>query len=88
MTNKIRSVLYIGVTSNLLTRIEQHRKNIGSKFTQKYNIKYLLYFEEYDIPTDAIAREKRLKKWKRSWKLDLIKKKNPDLIDLYPFLVE
>jgi putative endonuclease len=82
MSNKNRTVLYIGVTSNLFARVEEHRKYNGSKFTTKYKCYDLIYFECYHYIEEAIAREKQLKKWKRSWKEELINTLNPDLVDL------
>jgi putative endonuclease len=77
LTNEYRTTLYIGVTSNLKQRIQQHYEGKGSKFTSKYNIKYLIYFEEFSDIKQAISREKQLKDWHRDWKIDLIKKQNP-----------
>ncbi len=82
MSNKTRSVLYIGVTSDLHTRVYQHRNNQGLKFTKKYRCRYLIYYEVFDDIEAALTREKQLKKWKRQWKLDLIKKSNPGVRDL------
>jgi putative endonuclease len=82
LSNKNRSVLYIGVTSELRTRIFHHKFEKGSKFTHKYHCFCLLYYEAYDSIEAAISREKQLKKWKRSWKIDLIRKMNPGLYDL------
>ena len=79
LTNKYRTTLYIGVTSNLVIRITEHQNGIGSEFTKKYNIKDLIYFEKYNDINQAIAREKQLKNWKRDWKLNLIKEQNPNL---------
>ena len=82
MSNKNRSVLYIGVTSDLGTRINQHHNGDGSGFTLKYRCYDLVYFECYESIEYAIQREKQLKKWKRIWKEELIRKMNPDMIDL------
>lgn len=83
MSNKSRSSLYIGVTSDLKKRIWEHRHHIHEdSFTAKYNICELLYFEESSEIEDSIAREKQLKGWTRKKKLDLIRKKNPALEDL------
>ncbi|MFB9055011.1 GIY-YIG nuclease family protein [Formosa undariae] len=79
VTNTHRTTLYIGVTSNLITRITNHQNGIGSIFTKKYNLKDLIYYEEFSDIKQAIAREKQLKNWKRVWKLNLIKQKNPTL---------
>ena len=83
ITNKMRSVIYTGVTSNLKIRIWQHRNGKGSIFTNKYNIKYLVYFEEYSSIVRAIEREKQIKRWNRQWKMELIRTINPDLRDLW-----
>jgi len=75
MTNLHGTVLYIGITSNIDRRIIEHKWKLDkNSFTAKYNINKMLYFEEYDNPTDAIKREKQLKGWTRQKKLDLIKK--------------
>lgn len=72
-------MLYIGVTANLRDRVAQHSSGVGSLFISKYNCHFLIYYEEFNDIKLAIAREKELKKWKRLWKLELIKKINPDL---------
>ncbi len=76
-------MLYIGVTSDLKKRISDHKNEIGSSFTQKYHLKYLIYFEEFTAIEQAIAREKQLKNWHKDWKWNLIKSINPELKDLY-----
>jgi len=78
LCNKPNGVLYVGVTGGLEDRIERHTKGEGSK----YNVHRLVYFEEYQYINDAIAREKKLKKWKRQWKIELIEKNNPVWKDL------
>lgn len=83
VSNKSRTVLYIGVTSDLETRIYQHRTGEGSKFTKKYNCHDLVYYEVFDGIEAAIAREKTLKKWNRRWKEELITAFNPQLRDLW-----
>ncbi len=83
MSNKLRTTLYIGVTSDLETRVYQHRAGEGSKFTKVYNCHDLIYYEIYDEIESAIAREKVLKRWNRRWKEDLIKEFNPRLKDLW-----
>jgi putative endonuclease len=82
ITNYNKTVLYIGVTDNLIRRIIEHKFGFGSSFTSKYNLKYLVYFEEYHYVNDAIVREKELKGWRRERKLKLVKKDNPLLLDL------
>jgi putative endonuclease len=74
--------LYIGVTNNLLTRLEQHRSGRGSEFVRKYGVYRLVHVEEFISPQDAIAREKQLKNWHRDWKIRLIEEDNPDWSDL------
>jgi putative endonuclease len=82
MSNKNRTTLYIGVTSNLTARVLEHRSGEGSKFTSKYNCFDLIYFEYHPSIVAAIAREKQLKNWHRDWKMNLIKSENPELLDL------
>jgi len=83
MTNKNKSVLYIGVTGNLRKRIYEHKKGYCKEsFTRKYNLLKLLHYEEYNNPNIAIAREKQLKAWNRQWKERLINKHNKDWTDL------
>jgi putative endonuclease len=74
--------LYIGVTSNIVCRIEQHKEKVFEGFTAGYNCNRLVYYERHSTPTTAIAREKQLKGWSRSKKLALIQKMNPTWIDL------
>ena len=83
MTNKSNSVLYIGVTSDLNARVIQHRMGEGGEFTKKYNCNKLVYYEFHDSIERAIHREKRLKKWNRKWKEELIVKSNPNWVDFY-----
>jgi putative endonuclease len=75
--------LYIGVTNDLARRIYEHREGLLKGFTKKYNIKILVYYEEFDDIGFAIQRKKDLKKWKRSWKLQLIEDVNQNWEDLY-----
>src|SRR6266513_4275122 len=75
--------LYLGVTNDLIRRIYEHRTKAVRGFTSKYNITRLVWFEIYDDPISAISREKELKKWKRTWKTELIEAQNPNWDDLY-----
>ena len=75
--------VYIGITNDLVRRVYEHRIKAVRGFTSKYNITQLVWFEVYDDPVSAITREKELKKWKRSWKIQLIEKENPQWNDLY-----
>jgi len=82
VASKRNGTLYIGVSSSLLQRIAQHREGLFDGFTSKYGVKMLVWFEQHSTMEFAIQREKRLKKWKRGWKLDLIEQSNPDWCDL------
>ena|ERR1035437_2105509 len=82
MSNAYNNVLYIGVTNNLIRRIAEHKAKINKGFTYKYNCDKLVYYEEFDLIVEAIAREKQLKNWKREWKNELVNTKNPDWKDL------
>ena len=88
LTNKPRGTLYIGMTNNLVRRGYEHRNGLADGFTKKYSLKMLVYFEVFNRVEDAILREKRLKKWNRQWKIDLIEKVNPNWDDLYEKLVK
>jgi putative endonuclease len=79
--------LYIGVTSDLIRRIHEHRTGVVEGFTKKYGVHRLVYFEDTDSVEAAITREKQLKKWNRAWKIELIEKTNPDWSDLYETLI-
>jgi putative endonuclease len=84
LTNKINTVLYIGVTTDLHARICEHREKVDpNSFTAKYNCYKLLYYESFSRIEEAITREKQMKKWKREWKEKLIAVKNPNWIDLF-----
>jgi len=83
LASKRNGTLYIGVTSNLIKRIYEHKNNFIEGFTKKYNVHSLVYYEMTEDVTSAIEREKQLKKWKRNWKIELIEKKNPEWKDLY-----
>jgi len=83
LASRINGTLYIGVTSDLVKRVYQHKEKTFEGFTSKYNVNRLVYFEIYEDITEAIAREKRLKHWRRSWKLELIERVNPQWADLY-----
>ncbi len=82
MSNYKLSTLYTGVTNNLERRVLEHKLGKGSKFTEKYKLRKLIYFEEAELIEDAIEREKQLKRWHRDWKWNLIKTTNPNLNDL------
>ena len=86
MANKTRGTMYVGVTSDLQRRAWEHRSKAVPGFTAKHNIDRLVYFEMFDDIEQAIRREKRLKRWYRSWKVKEIEEKNPNWVDLAPTL--
>jgi putative endonuclease len=79
--------LYIGVTSDLIRRIWEHKEKLAEGFTAQYGVDKLVYYEQFHDAEYAIGREKRLKKYNRKWKLDLIEKSNPEWKDLYEELL-
>ena len=87
LASKKGGTLYVGVTSNLPRRIYEHELGIASKFTKKYDVKRLVWFEEYALISQAITREKTIKKWPRQWKINTIEENNPDWNDLKKHLV-
>ena len=87
MAHKKGGTLYIGVTNNLLKRVVEHKSALVGGFTKKYGTHKLVYYEQTSDIMSAIVREKRLKKWNRKWKIDLIEKNNPNWDDLYDSLV-
>ena len=86
LASKYYGTLYIGVTNDLLGRVEAHRGGMGSGFTSKYGVSRLVFYEPFGDITVAIQREKTLKHWVRDWKINLIERENPHWIDLYPAL--
>ena len=82
LSNKINSTLYVGMTNDLKRRIFEHKNKLIPGFTEKYNVNKLVYFETVSDVKAAIQREKNLKNWNRSWKIELIKKNNPTFKDL------
>ena len=83
MTNKYNTVLYTGVTNNLMRRVWEHKEGSGSIFTNRYRVIKLVYYESYEDINIAIAREKQIKGGSRQKKIDLINNLNPDWNDLY-----
>jgi putative endonuclease len=83
LASKKNGVLYNGMTNDLMKRVFEHKKKMIDGFTKKYNVNKLVYYELTNQPQDAINREKRLKKWKQEWRIELIEKMNPNWKDLY-----
>ena len=75
--------LYIGVTSDLVQRVWQHKNDLVEGFTERYGVHMLVWYELHETMESAIAREKALKKWNRAWKIELIENSNPNWADLY-----
>jgi putative endonuclease len=83
LASRKNGTLYIGVTSDLLKRIYEHKQNLVDGFTKKYNVHTLVYYEVHNDILEAITRERRIKKWNRRWKMRLIEKMNSEWKDLY-----
>jgi len=86
MADRYRGTIYTGVTSDLAARVHAHRNGRGSKFCIRYGLKRLVYAQHFDRIDEAIAAEKAIKKWLRTWKIELIERANPDWDDLYEML--
>jgi putative endonuclease len=87
LASQRNGTLYIGVTSDLVQRVWQHKNDVVEGFTKEYGVHILVYYELHDDMENAILREKRLKKWNRAWKLRLIEEKNPEWNDLYASII-
>lgn len=87
MTDRLRGTLYIGVTNKLSRRIYEHREGLYPGFTQTYGLKRLVWYEPFERMTNAIQREKSLKRWPRDWKINLIERENPHWDDLYTGII-
>jgi putative endonuclease len=87
LANNRNGTLYIGVTSDLVKRVWEHKSDLIEGFTKKYAVHRLVYYEMHPDMLAAIAREKQLKKWNRAWKLELIEERNPDWKDLWDDLL-
>jgi len=88
ITNQPRGTLYIGVTSQFIVRIGQHRDGAFEGFSKRYGLKRLVWYERHSSMTAAIQREKSLKRWRREWKVNLIEQDNPNWDDLYRQIME
>ena len=87
LASKKNGTLYVGVTSNLIKRIWEHKNNLTEGFTKRYEVHYLVWYEMHECMESAIQREKRIKGWKRAWKMELIENNNPNWQDLYHTIV-
>ncbi|MBL7069369.1 MAG: GIY-YIG nuclease family protein [Candidatus Omnitrophica bacterium] len=88
LASRRNGTLYIGVTNNLAKRVYEHKNDLVSGFTQKYKVHKLAYYESYNDVNEALVKEKRLKKWNRQWKIELIEKFNPEWRDLYDDIIK
>jgi putative endonuclease len=87
LASRRNGTLYLGVTSDLIKRVWRHKQGLADGFTRRYGVYTLVWYEIHPSMRSAIQREKRMKKWRRRWKLALIEEQNPDWNDLYPELV-
>ena len=88
MSNRLNGTLYVGVTSDVVRRVYEHRTGAIAGFTKRYALHRLVWFEWHDDIVSAITREKQIKNWRRNWKVWLIHEYNPNWEDLYPGLLE
>jgi putative endonuclease len=86
VASKPYGTLYVGVTSDLLKRVFEHKSKAVPGFTSRYGIDKLVWFEPHNSVESAICREKQIKEWRRNWKISLIERENPHWVDLYPSL--
>ncbi len=87
LASKRNGTLYVGVTSDLIKRVWEHKNNVVKGFTERYSVHQLVWYELHETMESAIWKEKMLKNWKRVWKLELIEKRNPNWQDLYETIV-
>ena len=87
MADRYRGTIYVGVTADLVARIQLHREGRGSKFCKRYGLNRLVWAEWSESIDDCISHEKRMKRWRRSWKIELVEKGNPEWKDLYETLL-
>jgi putative endonuclease len=87
LASHYQGTLYIGVTSDLVARIWQHREHVVDGFTKQYRVEQLVWYEQHESMESAILREKQLKKWNRAWKIRLIESMNPAWKDLWPSII-
>ena len=87
LASRKNGTLYVGVTSDLVKRIWEHKNDLVEGFTKRYGVHQLVWYEIHESMDAAIQREKRLKEWKRTWKVQLIEKRNPNWEDLHPMII-
>ncbi len=87
LANRKHGTIYLGSALDLIARIHEHREGVGSRFTEKYEVTQLVWYQPFMLVSEARGREYEMKKWRREWKINLIERDNPDWDDLYPGLV-
>jgi putative endonuclease len=87
LASKPRGTLYVGVTNNLIRRVFEHQNKLIEGFTERYDVSLLVWYESSESIESAIAYEKKLKRWRREWKIEMIENQNPEWVDLYPKIV-
>jgi putative endonuclease len=87
LASRRHGTLYIGVSSDLVKRVWEHKNDVAAGFTRRYHVHDLVWHESHETMEAAINREKMLKEWKRAWKIELIEEENPEWRDLYPSLI-
>ncbi len=87
LASKPRGTLYVGVTNNLTRRVFEHKNKLIEGFTERYDVNLLVWYESSGSIESAIVYEKKLKRWRREWKIEMIEKQNPEWVDLYPQIV-
>jgi putative endonuclease len=88
LASQRNGTLYIGVTSDLIKRIWQHREGLVEGFTQQHHVKMLVWYEQHETMESAISKEKAMKKWRRQWKLSVIEERNPGWVDLWDEIIK
>ena len=87
LANKPRGTLYVGVTNNLVRRVFEHKNKLIEGFTERYDLNLLVWYESSESIESAIAHEKKLKRWRREWKIEMIEKQNAEWVDLYSQII-
>ncbi len=87
LSSKPRGTLYVGVTNNLIRRVFEHKNKLIEGFTEQYDVNLLVWYESTESIESAIAYEKKLKRWRREWKIEMIEEQNPEWVDLYQQII-
>ena len=87
LANKRRGTLYVGVTNNLIRRVFEHKNKLMEGFTERYDVNLLVWYQASESVESAIAHEKKLKRWRREWKIEMIETLNPEWVDLYQQII-